>query len=67
MPELKNTNLGCDIKLDDPDVIFLLSGGFAYYDAEGNVLGALALATRDTEYFMHFGEPRHLSGDDANR
>ena len=65
--ELKNTNLGCDINLDDPDITFLLSGGFAYYDDKGTVIGALALANRDTEYFMHFGEPCPLSGDDANR
>lgn len=53
--------------MDDPDITFLLSGGFAFYDSLGNVLGALALAQRDTEFFMHFGEPCALLCDDADR
>jgi hypothetical protein len=56
-----------DIRLDDPDMAFLTAGGFAYYDASGRVLSALALAARDTGHFMHFGAPVPLPVEDANR
>lgn len=64
---LQDIAANAKINVDDPDVAFLLEGGFAYYNKEGKFLGAMSTATRDTEYYMHFGEPMRLSPEDAER
>ena len=55
------------VNLNDPDIIFLLSGGFVYYDASGCVVGAMAISSQDTQYFVSFSEPEYFHQDDVLR
>jgi hypothetical protein len=64
---LKDVAVNAGIDIDDPNIAFLLEGGFAYYDSARNFIGALSLASTDTEYYMHFGEPVKLSDEDVQR
>jgi hypothetical protein len=54
-----------DIDMNDPDVTMLCSGGFAYYDSNGVVLGSMAISTQHTQYFVNFNEPETLHADDV--
>ncbi len=52
--------------VEDPDLLMLLNGGFAYYDKDGRIVSAVSLSGDTSEQCVHFSPPEHLPAADAD-
>jgi hypothetical protein len=56
-----------DLSNEDPDVLLLVVGGFAFYDSDENVVGVAALSHHPSSNSLQFSQSKPLPVADAQR
>ena len=50
---------------DDPDILLLKYGGFAYFNKEGTLLGVVSFSNNASQHCAQFAPPESLQSADA--